>query len=82
MAKLLSIKTYARKAYQNRYGYDSVTVASDGKISGNWHASKSLISQGISVQLGHIADCRTVQTDTGVRFYNRDHLVFTFGLPA
>lgn len=82
MAKLLSLATYARRAYQNRYSYDSVTVSKAGAISGNWHAKNSLIGQGLAVPLGLLADCRTVQTDTGVRFYNRDFLVYTFALPG
>jgi len=79
VSKLLSIKTYARKAYKNRYAFDSVTVDKAGKISGHWAQRGQALAPS---DLGSIADCRTVKTDTGVRFYNRDFLVYTFGLPA
>jgi len=75
-----SIKTLAREAYKNRYGFARVTIDTAGKILGHWDTP----SKPPSVDLGHIADCRTSETDrrTGVRFYNRHFLVFIFSMDA
>lgn len=78
MAALLSIKTYARKAYANRYAFGRVTVDKCGNIQGHWTDTRQQLDP---TNLGSLADCRTVRTDTGVRFYNRDFLVYTFALP-
>jgi len=71
-----SIKSLARAAYKNRYGFARVTIDTAGKILGHWDTPSKLPP----VDLGHIDDCRTTETDrrTGVRFYNRHILVYTF----
>ncbi|MBC7198082.1 MAG: hypothetical protein H5U32_02420 [Pseudomonas balearica] len=69
-----NIRTLARRAYKNRYAFDRVTVTKTGELKG-WF-------KGLTpTKLGHIDDCRTVLNErrTGVRFYNRDFLVYTFG---
>lgn len=69
-----SIRTLARRAYKNRYAFDRVTVTKTGELKG-WF-------KGLTpTKLGHIDDCRAVLNErrTGVRFYNRDFLVYTFG---
>jgi hypothetical protein len=72
-----SIKTYARAAYCNRYALDHVTIDAAGKMLGWWDAEKQRFDP---VELGHIDDCRTATKNTGgIRFYNRDFLVYTFG---
>lgn len=73
-----SIKSLAREAYRNRYTFDTVTVAADGRITGHW-AARERNKYIQPVNLGHIDDCRAVRTPTGTRFYNRDFLVYTFG---
>lgn len=69
-----SIRTLARRAYKNRYAFDRVTVAKTGELKG-WFKGYT------ATKLGHIDDCRAVLNErrTGVRFYNRDFLVYTFG---
>lgn len=69
-----SIRTFCRAAYKARYSFDMVLIERSGAFVGYWR-NKSLPG----VVLGHIDDCRTQQTATGVRFYNRDFLVHTFG---
>ena len=76
-----SIKTLAREAYKNRYAFDNVSIDSDGNIKGQFmskHGQK--LSTGTS--LGNITDCFTRETErrTGIRFYNRDFLVYTFAM--
>lgn len=73
-----SLKSLAREAYKNRYGFARVTITNAGNIAGHWDT----FNKPPPVDLGHIDDCRTAQTDrrTGVRFYNRDFLVFTFSM--
>jgi len=81
MAELLSINTYARRAYTKRYAFHRVRVSKTGDITGLWgkrHSGQALDP----VNLGNIADCRTSQTDTGIRFYHKDFLVYTFALPG
>lgn len=75
-----SIKSLTREAYKNRYGFARVTIDTAGKILGHWDT----FNKPPPVGLGHIADCRTSETDrrTGVRFYNRHILVFTFSMDA
>lgn len=73
-----SIKSLAREAYRNRYTFDTVTVANDGRITGQFAARHGRPATD-PTNLGHIDDCRTVRTPTGTRFYNRDFLVYTFG---
>lgn len=70
-----SIRTLARKAYTSRYAFDRVTVSKDGDLLGHWNGCKG------HTKLGHIDHCRAVLNErrTGVRFYNRDFLVYTFG---
>lgn len=70
-----SISNYARDAYKNRYCFDKVTVDSVGEIKGLWDQSRHKLDP---IALGNIEDCRTSVTDTGVRFYNRHHLIYTF----
>lgn len=74
-----SIKSYARKAYANRYAFERVTVADNGEILGHWNNARQKLDP---VALGHIDDCRAVWTATGTRFYNRHVLVFTFAPEA
>lgn len=71
-----SIRSDCRNAYKNRYAFDRVTISADGKITGHWNNSP------VTSDLGHIDDCRTVEKPkergAGVRFYNRDQLIYTF----
>lgn len=69
-----SIRTLARRAYKNRYAFDQVTVTKTGELKGSFNGLAP-------AQLGHIDDCRAALNEqrTGVRFYNRDFLVYTFG---
>ena len=69
-----SIRTLARRAYKNRYAFDQVTVTKTGELKGCFKGATP-------TNLGHIDDCRAVLNErrTGVRFYNRDFLVYTFG---
>lgn len=78
---LLALSSYVRAGYTNRYAYDRVTISKKGKIEGHWDARLGRPALE-PTNLGHIDDCRTSQTDTGVRFYNRDFLVYTFALPG
>lgn len=75
-----SIKSYARDAYKNRYCFEHVSISEDGVIKGHW-ASKSGGTLG-AVDLGNIADCssRVNERKTGVLFYNRHNLVYTFAI--
>ena len=72
-----SIRALARDAYQRRYTFDRVTVHDDGTITGHWDTRPGR-NPVDPTALGHIEDCRAVRMDTGVRFYNRHMLVFTF----
>lgn len=72
-----SIKTLCREAYMNRYTFDFVHITKDGRICGHFVDRNG--QRMPASKLGNIADCRAVQTPTGVRFYNRDFLVYTFG---
>lgn len=76
--KLLKIETYTRRAYRHRYDFERVTIDTTGKITGHWPRG---LYAGKPMQLGHIDDCSTVTTATGVRFYNRHKLIYTFALP-
>lgn len=69
------IKTLVRRAYKNRYDFDSVRIDSNGDITGYY---KSLSSRG--TPLGNISECFTTRTESmNVRLYNRpNNLVFTF----
>lgn len=83
--KLLAIATYACKAYANRYAnryaFDRVTVDKSGAMHGHWDARNGRPALDPTA-LGNISDCSTTATDTGVRFYNRHNLVYTFALPG
>lgn len=68
------IRNFARAAYRNRYGLDRVEIDKAGAMLGFF-----LGHHPGPIKLGNLADCRTVRNDTGVRFYNRDFLVHTFG---
>lgn len=74
MKRVPNIKRAARAAYKNRYGLERVEIDASGRMLGYYLGHHSG-----PIKLGAIADCRTVKTDTGVRFYNRDFLVHTFG---
>lgn len=76
--KLLKIETYTRRAYRRRYGFQRVTIGATGAITGHWPRGTCT---GKPMRLGHIDDCSTTTTETGVRFYNRHNLVYTFALP-
>lgn len=78
---LLALSSYVRAGYTNRYTYDRVTISKEGKIEGHWDARLGRPALE-PTNLGHIDDCRTSQTDTGVRLYNRHFLVYTFALPG
>ena len=74
-----SIKTLARKAYKNRYAFGHVTIDKCGKMQGHWHDARQKLDP---VELGNIADCctRVNERKTGVLFYNRDFIVYTFAM--
>lgn len=78
---LLALSSYIRAGYKNRRTYDRVTISKAGVIEGHWDARLGRPALA-PTNLGHIDDCRTSQTDTGVRLYNRDFLVYTFALPG
>lgn len=73
-----SIKTLAREAYKNRYAFGHVSIDKDGTMLGHWHSARQKLDP---VSLGNIADCFTRENGrkTGIHFYNRDFLVYTFG---
>lgn len=76
-----SIKTLAREAYKNRYAFDSVSIDRQGDMKGHFLTKLGAkLTPGTS--LGNIADCCTRENErkTGIRFYNRDFLVFTFAM--
>ena len=72
-----SIKTLARKAYINRYAFASVSIDKQGDMLGHWGETRHSLDP---VQLGNITDCSTRVNErrTGVLFYNRDFIVYTF----
>ena len=74
-----SIKTLARKAYINRYAFESVSISTEGEMLGHWGQAKQKLDP---VKLGSILDCSTSVNErkTGVLFRNRDFLVYTFGM--
>lgn len=78
---LLALSSYVRAGYTNRYTYARVTISKAGTIEGHWEPRPGRPSLD-PVSIGNIKDCRTSQTDTGVRLYNRDFLVYTFALPG
>lgn len=82
MMKLKSIKTYAREAYMNRYAFDRVQIDKDGRITGHFDARNGRPAVD-PIRLGSIHDCSTSinPRKTGLCFYNRDHLVYTFAVP-
>lgn len=73
-----SIKSYAREAYKNRYAFDHVSVSETGVIKGHWNSRNG--TKLDPVDLGNIADCSSNVNDrkTGIQFYNRHNLVYTF----
>lgn len=73
-----NIKTLARKAYKNRYDFHRVIIDKQGFMWGEWDDARQKLDL---VKLGHIDDCEALPNAnrTGVRFYNRDFLVYTFG---
>lgn len=80
--KTPTIKTLIRAAYRNRYGL-RVTVDNRGAMLGH-HEIPPGSRRVTPTKLGNIADCRSADAGepgrrTGIRVYNRDFLVFTFG---
>lgn len=80
--KTPSIKTLIRAGYRNRYGL-RVTVDKRGEMLGHHETTPGALSVA-PTKLGNIADCRSADAGepgrrTGIRVYNRDFLVFTFG---
>lgn len=75
-----SISTLAREAYKNRYAYDSVSIDKAGNIKGHWVSRNGVKLDPTS--LGNIADCssRVNERKTGLLFYNRHFLVYTFAV--
>lgn len=77
--KTPSIKTLVRAAYRNRYALDKVTIDGEGKIVGHWFGRRPG-----EVNLGNLADCHSSDAGepgrrTGIRLYNGDALIYTFG---
>jgi len=74
-----SIKTLAREAYKNRYAFGHVTIDKDGTMLGHWHDTRQKLNP---VELGNITDCstRVNERKTGILFYNRHFLVYTFAM--
>lgn len=63
-----------KTAYLNRYGFDRVLIASDGRVFGHW------VGEHEPVYLGRVADHR-IEVGTFQHLMHNDERIYSFERP-